>query len=169
MIVTLLDNRGERRPPVVLSFRYQLSHDILKLVDSNHNSVTLQRVGTDKNPVGNATIELVRAQGINDQGDLLTLGTTEAISDQLKVTWYETKTQSLSVKQAVVGVVQDNGWQRVDIPAARERLEGGSVVAVWRRARSERPPNPAALLTLTKTLRPGTLVFILPLPKLPPP
>jgi hypothetical protein len=145
----------------------------------------LQRIEVVKDPLGNAGLELVTATAVNDAGDLLVTEYTELRVGRSGATYFRPVNRSLKTKQAVVGVVQESGLRRITIDDARKRIQEPTVVVIlykrdelsfpkqthelWKESAAPKADSAAVWRTLSQTLRPGTLVFLLAPPELPPP
>jgi hypothetical protein len=166
-------------------YTYELKGDELTLVDSSGTPIALQRIEVVKDPMGNAGVKLVTATGINDAGDLLVTEYTELRVGRSGAAYFKPVNRSLNTKQAVVGVVQKSGLRKITVDDARKRIQEPTVVVIlykrddlsfpkqthelWKESAAPNVDSEAVWRTLSQTLRPGTLVFLLAPPKLPPP
>lgn len=179
------EESGDQPARRTIVYTYQLKGDDLTLVDSGGTAIVLQRIHVLKDPIGNAGLELVAATGINDAGELLVTEFTELRIGRSGATYFKPVNRSLKTTQAVVGVVEESGWRKITIAQARRRIQEPTAVAIlykrddhslpkqthnlWKESAAPGADSEAVWRTLSQTLRPGTLVFLLAPPKLPPP
>jgi hypothetical protein len=129
-------------------------------------------------PLANAQLEVVTAIGINGAGDLLVTEYRVLRAGQAGGTYYQPQERALKTTQATVLLAQEAEFKKVTVDEARGRIRKGTPVVVMYR-RDERPsPHPSSELlkdmgspmpdseavqqALSRLVRPGTLVFILP-------
>jgi hypothetical protein len=177
MHITRADKSGGEPKPKAIEYVYELKGDNLKLIDSDKFPITLQRVRVAQKPLANAEVELVAATGINDAGDLLVTELTELRAGRAGATYFQPQKRSLKTKQATVLVVQEIGCKKIRLAEARKLIRESMPVAVtyrhddrpapdqlhllWKVMGPPAPDSDVVAQTFARTLRPGTLVFIL--------
>jgi hypothetical protein len=163
--------------PKTINYAYEIKGDKLTLIDSDKFSISLHRHGVAQRPLANAQTELVAATGINDAGDLLVTEFTVLRAGRVGATYLQPVNRSLTTKQAIVLVVQENGWKRIAVDEARRLIHEPTPVVVayrhddrpslhqfhrlWKEMGAPAPDSEAVWRTFSRILRPGTLVFIL--------
>lgn len=176
MIVAPKAGSGGQTAPKTITYAYEIKDDELTLIDNDKISVSLKRVPVIRNPLANATVELVEASGINESGDLVVTEFTELRGSNGE-TYYQPRKRSLKTRQATVFVVQETGWKKTTVDEARALIRPSMPVAVayrpddrpspqqlhelWKEMGPPTPDRDAVGQTFARTLRPGTLVFIL--------
>jgi hypothetical protein len=167
---------GEPTPKTV-QYAYQLDGNRLILTDSRGVSIALERVLTVQDPVGNAQVEVVAAKGIDEAGNLLVTEFTVLRGRRADATYYRPEARVLKTKQSTILLIQEADWKEITIAEARARIREATPVAViyrdqdqpslrqthalWQEAGPPVPDSIAVGRTLSKILRPGTLVFVL--------
>lgn len=160
-----------------LLFTYAIKDDELTLVDDDKIAVTLHRQRVVKDPLANAQLEFVAAQSIDAAGDLLVTEFTILAAGERGTTYHAPQARSLKTRQAAVFLVQEADLKKLTLDEARTLLRESTLVAVTYRQdnappphqfrelwQDKGPPSPdsgAVRRTLAKTLRTGTLVFVL--------
>jgi hypothetical protein len=163
--------------PQAIGYGYRIKADELTLIGNDKQSVTLQRLPAAKNALANAELQLVAANEIDDAGDLLVTEFTEIRAVRKGTTYYRPENRSLHTRQATVLLVQETGSTDVTVAEARALIRESTPVAVMYRHDDRAEPQPlhelwneigppspdgdAVRKTLSRVLRPGTLVFIL--------
>jgi hypothetical protein len=163
--------------PKTIDFGYEIKGDQLTLFDSDRISITLQKHRALENPPANANLELVAATGINDAGDLLVTEFTVLRVGRTGATYFQPENHSLKTKQSTVLLIQETGLKKVSVDEARGLIRKSMPVAVtywhddlppphqlhelWKEMGSPAPFSDAVSQTLSRTLRAGTLVFVL--------
>jgi hypothetical protein len=164
--------------PKDIEFTYAIKGEELTLTDADKVPVLLSRRPMAQNPFGNVQVELLTATGINDTGDLLVTEYRVLKAGQAGATYYQPQERKLKTKQATILLAQEAGLKKVTVDEARGLIRKGAPVAVTYRPEQRQaghrfselvqdmgPPPPdseAVQQTLSRLLRPGTLVFILP-------
>jgi hypothetical protein len=169
---------GSQPKPKAIEFTYEVNAGELTLTDSDKVPVSLRRRGVAQNPMANVQVELLTAIGINGAGDLLVTKYRVLQAGQAGATYFQPQDRTLKTKQATVLLAQETGVKKVTVAEARALIRRATpvVVAYWpdRRQSAPRssellqdvgspmPDSEAVQQTLSRLLRPGTLVFILP-------
>lgn len=170
-------NDGEQTQPGLIKYACELNDDTLTMVDSAGFPVTLERVVVTKNPLVNASVELLSTKGFNDEGDLIVTRYSVLEAGQQGVRFFEPSDYVLNTKDATILCVIENGCRELTIDEARSLVNESSMVAVTYRD-EDRPASQrsselwedtgpvaldgqAARQTWSSTLRAGTLVFVL--------
>jgi len=160
-----------------IDYRYRIKADELTLIGTDKFSVTLRKLPAVRNAPANTELELVTATGIDDTGDLRVTEFTELRAGQKGTTYYRPENRSLHTRQATVLLVQETGSKNVTVAEARGLIREATPVAVtyrhddraepqqlhelWKEIGPPTPDSDAIRQTLSRSLRPGTLVFIL--------
>ncbi len=163
--------------PKTIDYGYEIKGDELTLVDSDRVSISLQKHRALQDPLANVNLELVAATGINDAGDLLVTEFTVLRVGRTGATYFQPENHSLKTKQSTVLLVQETGLKKVSLDEARGLIRKSMPVAVtywhddlpsphqlhelWKEMGSPAPFSDAVSQTLSRTLRAGTLVFVL--------
>ncbi|MFI5381582.1 MAG: hypothetical protein ACHRHE_19980 [Tepidisphaerales bacterium] len=166
------------RPPAeVIVYGFVITDDSLRLTDKDKRSIDFRRHGTVDAALANAVVEFVVATGINDAGDLLVTKFTRLQAGQAGETFLEPREDKLKTRQAKLFQVEETGTKEITVDEARRLIRGSTPVVVawrheerptgdqlyklWKGAGEPAPDSGAVLRTFARTLRPGTLVFIL--------
>ncbi|HEY2146612.1 MAG TPA: hypothetical protein VGH32_01665 [Pirellulales bacterium] len=168
---------GKTAAPKPVEFPFTVDGDKLTMTVADKRSVTLQRLKTSQNPLANVAVELISADEITESGDLIVSEFQKLRVGSIGATYFEPSTRRLKTARAAVLLVEESDCKQIKIGEARSRLKRSTPVAIA--YRPDNRPNPNALhqlwsavgpaaaddaaarQTLAKTLRPGTLVFIL--------
>jgi hypothetical protein len=177
MHITPAPEAGRVPAAKTIVYTYEIKGDVLTLIDHEKVSTSLQRRRVVQNPLGNAKLELVTATGIDAAGDVLVTEFTVLRAGRIGATYFQPERRVLSTKHATVLLVQESGLKKVAIEDARGLIRQSTPVAVayrddvrpsrhqvhelWQEMGSPTPDSDAVLQTLTRILRPGTLVFVL--------
>ncbi len=169
---------GERSAAQSLIFSYKLQGQELTLRDRDDVPVTLHRQPLAKRPAANVPLELVATEGLDDAGNLLVTRFTVLRGGPTNAVYHQPAPATLNTRDAVVLLVLESSLKRLTVEEARPLIRKSLPVAVAYRAnpasalgmlpallqnRGEASPEgEAASQTLLHTLRPGTLVFVLP-------
>jgi hypothetical protein len=171
------------KAPRTIVLTYEMKGSSLKLTDGD-TSVTLERHPVVRDPLANVQVELVTASGIDRAGRLLVTEYTLFRVGQGGTTYFQPEKRSLIAKKATVFLIHDTGWEKITLDQARRQMQKATpvVVAYLRDEPPSRPPpdtdvyglptlrkgmgparpdSEAVARTFARTLRPGTLVFIL--------
>lgn len=162
----------------VIEYKYEATPKSLTLTDSDNVSVRLQKRELDLNPLADVRMELVTADGINDDGHLQIIEYSALKFRRTDAIYYEPMTRALRTTEANIFLCEANGLKKITIDQARRQHHPESPVAIaYRndldsasiesrefqiRLGSPQPDSEAALKTLGRTLRVGTLVFVFP-------
>jgi len=165
-------------PPKTIEFACLLDGDNLTLTDGDHIPTSLQRRRSDDKPLANVQVEFVLAEGIDRSGGLLVTRFGRLHVGQSAKTSYEPQKRSMNLQQATILLIQETDLRKVSVDEARAFASKPTVVALafreddqpalgephqlWKEIGPPRPDDEAAGQTLSRILRPGTLVFILP-------
>jgi hypothetical protein len=165
-------------PPKTIEFTCQLDGDNLTLTDSENIPTSLQRRRTEDKPLANGEVEFVLAEGIDSTGALLVTKFGRLLVGQSAQTSYEPQKRSMKLQQATILSIQETGLRKVSIDEARvlarrptpvvlayredDQPALGAAHHLWKDVGNPQPGDEAVGQTLSRILRPGTLVFILP-------
>jgi hypothetical protein len=149
-------------------YAYEISSDHLTLTDKDKRSIDFNQVRF--NPLANVKIEFLAAVGMNDAGDVLVTDfeVHRARSGEISPALAR---RPLGTKHAAIFLTQESGLKKADIDRIRRLIRGPtSVVVVYRpddrslsvRARWQETDSDAVVRTISRVLRPGTLVFVVP-------
>ncbi len=163
--------------PKTINYAYEIKGDKLTLIDRDKFSISLYRHRVAQRPLANAQVEIVAATGINDAGDLLVTEFTVLRAGRVGATYLRPVKRSLKTKQAIVLVVQETGWKKTTVDEARRLIHEPTPVVVayrhddrpslyqshrmWKDIGPPAPDSEAVSRTLSRILRPGTLIFVL--------
>lgn len=169
---------GAAEKPRKLDYTFQLKGDTLTLTDADKRSVVLDRQRVSQKPPANLAVELVAVEEINEAGNLIINEFIKLRAGSVAATYYQTETRALRTKGATVLLVDESSCKKISLADARPRIKHSATVALTYRPDARPQPNqlhtlwteigqPAAdddagMQTLARTLRPGTLVFVLP-------
>jgi hypothetical protein len=156
---------------------YRLDGDMLQLV-VGETEVTLQSQGVAREPSANPVVELLAISGSNEAGDLLVKDYAMRRTVRDGAPFFALRERTLTTKDATVLLVDQDGAREISLDEARSRAGRPQRVAIiyrqpepvvarsshtlWREAGTLEPDGEAARQTYSDTLRPGTLVFVLP-------
>jgi hypothetical protein len=165
-------------PSKVIEFKYDATPNRLTLTDSDNVSILLQKRQLDPKPLADVRVELVTADGINDKGHLQITEYSALKFGRTDVIFYEPMTRAFKTSAASIYLCEENGLKKITIEIARKQHRPASPVAIAYRSDLEpalkedrefqtrlgspQPDSEAALSTLSRTLRVGTLVFVFP-------
>jgi hypothetical protein len=168
---------GQPRPKAI-EFTYEINAEQLTLTDTDKVPVSLSRRPVAQNPLANVRMEFLTATGINGTGDLLVTEYRVLQAGQAGATYYQPQERKLKTRQATILLAQEAGLKKVTVDEARALIRKATPVAVTYRPEQRQPPprfsellqdvgslppdSEAVQQTLSRLLRPGTLVFILP-------
>jgi hypothetical protein len=159
------------RPADALVFTYVVNGDNLELTDSNKRSILFSKVRV--NPLADVKVEFLAAIGMNDTGDLLVTDFSVHRAGRTAEIALALARRPLRTKQAAVFLVQESGFKRVKLDEARRLIRDPTTVVVAYRPDDRPSPLPSSQLwqetdsdavgrTVSRVLRPGTLVFVVP-------
>ncbi len=175
--VTPESEAGGRPDPEPIEYSFELNKDALTLTINARRVIILRRYTTAEKPFANVKVEFVEASSINDSGDLVVIEFTELRAGRAAAVYLHPESRSLKTRRSTVLVTQETGARRITIDEARGMLHPGSPVVLAYLHDDEPPPNQphilwkemgpprvesvAVLRTLSRIVRPGTLIFIL--------
>jgi hypothetical protein len=161
----------------LIEYSYELNDDALTLISNEKRAIKLQRYRVADKPFANAKVEFVEASLINQAGDLVITEFIELRAGRAATVYLHPETRSLKTRQSTVLVTQETGARRITIDEARAMVHPGSPVVLaylhndepppnqpqilWKAMGSPSPESVAVLRTLSRVVRPGTLIFIL--------
>lgn len=162
----------------VMEYKYKATRNSLTLTDSDDVSVQLQKRDLDFNPLADVRLELVTADEINDEGHLQITEYSALKFGRTDATFYEPMKRAFKTAEATIFSCEENGLKKITINQARQQHRPTLPVAIayrgdldpafiesrefQKRLGSPQPDSEAALQTLGRTLRVGTLVFVFP-------
>lgn len=162
----------------VIEYKYEATPSRLTLTDSDNVSILLQKRQLDLKPLADVRVELVTAEGINNDGQLQITEYSALKFGRTDVTFYEPMTRAFKTSEASIFLCEANGLKKITVDEARKQHQPTSPVAIAYRSDLEPavkedrefqrrlgPPQPdsePALSTLSRSLRVGTLVFVFP-------
>jgi len=160
-----------------VEYAYELGKNDLTLIDSEKFPILLQRRDSALTGRANANVELVQANELTEAGELSITQFTALQTNQPGSEFLSAATYNVSLKKAFILLVQESECKTLTVAAARERITkptlvaltyrkiapplGDSVHELWKSVGPPSPISDAVRETFAKTLRPGTLVFIL--------
>lgn len=168
--ITPTAEAGSRTADSVV-YTYEIEGDHLTLTDSNKRSIHFIKERVD--PLANVKIEFVAAIGMNDAGDLLVTDFLVHRAGQSEATDLALARRPLSTKQAAMFLTQESGLKKVSVDEARRLIHDPTPIVVAYRPNDRPSPLPSSGLwketdskavgrTISRVLRPGTLVFVVP-------
>jgi hypothetical protein len=174
--ITPTAEAGSQPAAKAIDYVYQVKADELTLTGSDRFSITLQRRRVAVKPLGNVQVEFVAAAGIDDTGDLLVTEFTELRAGRSGAAYYQPENRKLKTKRSTVLLAQEAGLRSITVDEARGLIRESTPVVVtyrkddppppqlhelWKEMGSPRPDSEAVSQTLSRIVRPGTLIFIL--------
>ncbi len=169
----------ETPPAEATIYRYRVKGDKLTLTDSSKQSVEFSRHGAADVPLSDAAVEFAVATGINDSGDVLVTKVSALRANRDRETFFESSEQKLKTQQAAVFLADGSGLKKTTIDDARRLIheptpvvmayrnekhgetQGDGLYRLWKDDGSADAASDAVLRTMSRVLRPGTLVFVL--------
>lgn len=162
----------------IVIFRWELEGDKLTLTDQQNRPVLLTRSGNPRPTPGSLQVELVLATELSETG-ILTISRTGAIEPRRgKRTLHRQQTEKLGDSAVMVLIVEESGARQIAIDEARQHLKNPSMVAVatsrpistpevepralWKDAGLPAIDSESVGQTLARSLKPGTLVIVVP-------
>jgi hypothetical protein len=178
--ISIFPTSEKETPPAQATiYRYRINADTLTLTDANKQSVEFTRHAAADAPLADAAVEFAVATGISDSGDLLVTKVTALRANRDGATFFESSEQKLMTKQASVFVADESGLKKTTIDNARRlireptpivvayrndqraELRGDALYRLWTANGSADADSAAVMRTISRVLRPGTLVFVL--------
>lgn len=164
MQISPTDASGGKPTAKTVDYAYEIRGDKLTLT---FGDVTFHKRGdVVEDPLANASVELVAAEGINGSGDLLvteftqikfSYPVTQLQAGRARATYFQPQRRSLKTKGATVLVVQKTGCKRISLDEARGLIRNTvPVVITYRQDDGE-----VVGRMFSRILQPGTLVFLL--------
>jgi hypothetical protein len=170
------DSRGGA--PAPLMFDYERAGNSLTLTDQEGYPISVDRQDMTRTPRANQTIELVSATAINEAGELVVTEFVEHRMGSIRAAFFSPMPRNFKLDRATIFIVDDATTRRLTLDEARPILKPETMIALAFRSadriafdppsslvREIGPPPPdaeAAAQTFARTLRPGTLLFVLP-------
>ena len=170
----------KKTPPAEATiYRYRINADKLTLTDASKQSVEFTRHGAADVSLADAAVEFAVATGISDSGDLLVTKVTALRANRDGATFFESSEQKLKTKQAAVFVANESALKKATIDDARRLIReptpivvayrngqhaearGDALYRLWTASGSADAGSDAVMRTMSRVLRPGTLVFVL--------
>jgi len=164
--------------PAPLTFGYERAGNSLTLTDQDGFPISVERQEMTRTPHANQTIELVSATAINEAGELVVTEFIEHRMGSIRAAFFSPQSRNLKLDRATILIVDDATTRRLTLDEARPLLKPETMVALAfpsadritfdppsSLVREMGPPPPdteAAAQTFARTLRPGTLLFVLP-------
>ena len=158
-------------PADVVVFAYDVSKDNLTLTDRNKRSVHFVKERVD--PLAHVKVEFLAAIAVDEVGDLLVTDFSVHRAGRSAEIALAPARRPLRTKQAAVFLVQESGLKKVKVDEARRLIRDPTTVVVAYRSDERPSPLPSSRLwqetdseavgrTISRVLRPGTLVFVVP-------
>lgn len=174
-----LSARGsaESEPPEhIITLQYLPDRDVLSLAGAAGRSLVLHRETATGAVPGNLQLELLEATGINERGDLQVNDVARVSHRVFQKAHYRRLPRVVALAEATIVRVNGSDVSEVGIETARQQLVQPQPVALMFRVEGElrepaAPGQTAAQLPsvdeavrsmLSRSLAPGTLVFLLP-------
>jgi hypothetical protein len=168
---------GEKSPPKTIDFSFELNGDSLTLHVGDNPAITFLRQQMSQTAAVNIAVELIVADELKESGDLVVKEYVKLRVGSIGATYFEPAPRTLKTKRATILIVGDSECKKVSLCEARSRFKRSNPVAVgnrldnrpqpnqlyqlWSESGAPSPDDEAAYQTLAKTLRPGTLIFVL--------
>lgn len=173
--LTISDPAGEQSSQVLV-YKFELKGNHLTLTDPDGVLVILKQETVDPNPLANVSVDLVSAEEITPSGDLRVTEHSSLKVVHSEVPYFQPESRILKTSHSAVLQVQETGVRKLTIQEARRVLDKSTPVAIayrrddtepqsyhqlWKSMGSAAPDGEMAARTLSRMLRPGTLVFVL--------
>jgi hypothetical protein len=176
-------NAPDQPAPKPLDFTYQIKDDRLTLVDAEKRPISFARRSITRDALANTELEIVTANGIDDAGNLLVTEFTVLKRDEAEGFYFNPHDGKRPIKDVNVLLVQRDGLKKISVNQARAVIHDPMPVAITYRPHEPplppelgggelfkdfgraQPDSDAVLKTLSRVLRPGTLVFVLSAPR----
>jgi hypothetical protein len=137
MKITAHDELGGKSTAKTLSYDYQVKGDELIITDSGKPSITFSRRDAVQNPLANAQVELVTAEGINKAGDLLVTEFSELEAGRARAVYFEPRKRSLKTQKAAVLVAQKTGCKKISLGnCSADHVSSGMKTMGWSASQS---------------------------------
>jgi hypothetical protein len=162
-----------------IAYSYRLEGDKLVLEGAGKRSIELTRQAAAEVPLANADVEFVVATGFNDAGDLLVSKFRELRGRRADDRFLQPSDEKLKTKRAMIFVTEDAGLKKIALDDARRLIKQPTPVVIayrhdepaavepnplyvlWKDGGSSSPDSEAVGRIISRTVRPGTLVFVL--------
>lgn len=166
------------QPKEVIVYEYKIKGNALELIDGSKR--TIDFTPTRSNPLAGVSVEILAAIGTNDAGELLVTDFEVHRASRSGEATLAFARRPLNMKQGTMFLMQEGGLKKVDMDEVRRLIHGTTTVVVAYRP-DDRPSLPlrerwqetdsqAVARTISRVLRPDTLVFVVPQSaKVPPP
>lgn len=163
-------------PSRVVEYSYKISDAGLTLTDSENVAIELHKVPLQSKPLVSTHIDIVIAEGFNKDGRLLTTEQSPVKVGRSTSIRYSSSAIARKLDESAIFVTGEDTMRKISIDDARKLLKPSTPVAIAYRSTDSQvpkitiglrefqgipqPDSDAGLGTLTRMLRPGTLVFI---------
>ena len=124
------------------------------------------------NPLADVKVEFLAAIGMNDAGDVLVTDFEAHRSGRTGKIGFALARRPLAIKSAAIFLTQEDGLKKAGIDEVRRLIHGPtSVVVAYRpddrsslptRERWQETDSETVGRTISRVIRPGTLVFVVP-------
>jgi len=172
MQISPTDASRGKPPAKTVDYAYEIKAD--NVYESKGDKLTLtfgdvtfhKRGDVVEDPLANAQVELVAAEGINGSGDLLvteftqikfSYPVTQLQAGRARATYFQPQKRSLKTKGATVLVVQKTGCKKISLDEARGLIRNTVPVVIT----YGQDDGEAVGRMFSRILQPGTLVFLL--------
>jgi hypothetical protein len=175
--ISSADKVGDKSAQQTVSYTYNIKGETLTLTDSDKFAISLNRAPIAPNPLANAQVELAVATGIDDAGDLQVIDQAVLRAGSADETLYQPRSRALKIKTAAIFFVRESSWKKTNVDAVRGSFREPTPVVLafrngdppseqqfhdlWKEAGSAAPDSDAVLRTISRLMRPGTIVFVL--------
>ena len=169
MQITPTDASGGKPPAKTVDYGYEIKGDKLTLNFGDKQAQTFFKSGdVVENPLANAHVELVAAEGIKGSGDLLVTEFTQLEAGRARSTYLRSQKRSLKTQGGTVLIVQKTGCKKISLDEARGLIRKSVPVVITYRGQDDgEAVGEAVGRMFSRILQPGTLVFVLSGPVLP--
>jgi hypothetical protein len=169
-------------PAKEIQFSYEIKKDKLTLTDSNKRSIDFSRHGAARVPMAGTAVQIVVATGINNAGDLLVSEVSVLRAGRAGETFFDTAERKLKTRLATIFLEKETGLSKITVDEARRLIRqatpvviayrqdertgegsapGNDLYRLWTGIGPVAADSEAAVTTFSRTLRPGTLFFVL--------
>jgi hypothetical protein len=160
----------------VVEYTYKISAAKLTLIDTENVAIELHKIPLDDKPSAKVRLDILIAEGINEEGHLLTTEQSAVKVARSSSIRYQASTVARKIDPAGIFVTEDSGMKKISLNEARKLLKPSTPIAMAYRETDEqmlkwdiglrhfqgsaKPESEAGLRTLARSLRLGTLVFV---------